>query len=258
LGSEAEPLSKRRSKSAKSNGRYYLAGGVVVLAVLAAVVLLSMSGHAATHTGTSTTSSSTSSTTSSSKPVILYVNQGNGAVNDSNFGDLLSTATSQGFNTVFFQVYRSGDLLFTTSDLAGFVTQAHAKGLQIYFALFFTAADETIPTAIYTDGEDGINLDMSTLPFSAQTILFDQLSADYSGKTAITTTNFTLSLRPDLLIFETYATADQLYIHPGIIAGVEVSSGETAQEYHQQFQYALSNSNGVMVFDYDHLVKYGL
>ena len=43
-----------------------------------------------------------------SKPIILYVNQGNGVVNGSNFGELLSTATSHGFNTIFFQVYRSG------------------------------------------------------------------------------------------------------------------------------------------------------
>jgi hypothetical protein len=101
-------------------------------------------------------------------------------------------------------------------------------------------------------------LDMSTLPIAAQTTLFDQLSSSYSGRTAITTDIFTLSLKPDLLVFETYSAGDQEYIHPGIIASVEVSPGETAQEYDQQFQYALSNSNGVMVFDYDHLVKYGL
>ena len=44
----------------------------------------------------------------------------------------------------------------------------------------------------------------------------------YSGKTAITTTDPTLPLNPDLLVVETYAPGDQQYIHPGIIAGVEV------------------------------------
>jgi len=188
----------------------------------------------------------------------LYVNQGNGAVNATNFGELLSTATSQGFNTIFFQVYRSGALLFTSSSLDQFVTQAHGQGLKIFFALYFTDATQTIPTSIYPDGEDGISLDMSTLPVATQTALFDELSSGYSGKTAITTYDFSLTLKPDLLVFETYAPGDQPYIHPGIIAGVEVVQGMNTQEYQQQLQYALNNSNGVMVFDYDHLVKYGL
>jgi len=206
----------------------------------------------------STAQSGSSSSSASSKPIILYVNQGNGAVNASNFGNLLSTATSQGFNTIFFQVYRSGTLLFTSSSLTQFVSSAHSEGLEIFFALYFTNSTQTIPSSIYSDGEDGINLDMSTLPVAAQTTLFDQLSSSYTGKTAITTFDFTLPLRPDLLVFETYASGDQQYIHAGVIAGVEVSPGETTQEYQQQFQYALKNSNGVMVFDYDHLVKYGL
>lgn len=218
------------------------------------------SNHGATTSQPSSTStrSVSSSTSNSQKWVILYVNQGNGAVNESNFGGLLYTANADGFNTIFFQVYRSGTLLFNAGTLEQFVASTHADGLQIFFALYFTNTTQTIPTSIYTDGEDGINLDMSTLPVSAQTTLFDQLSSGYSGQTAITTDNFSLALKPDLLVFETYSTSDQQYIHPGIIAGVEVSSGETIQEYNQQFQYALSNSSGVMVFDYDHLVKYGL
>ena len=46
------------------------------------------------------------------KPIILYINQGNGAVNESNFGAMLSFASRNGFNTVFFQVYYEGVLLF--------------------------------------------------------------------------------------------------------------------------------------------------
>jgi hypothetical protein len=232
------------------------------MAGIVAYLLVSASAHGqGATTGTSSSiaqSGSSSGTTASSKPVILYVNQGNGAVNASNFGELLSTATSQGFNTIFFQVYRSGTLLFTSSSLAQFVSSAHGQGLEIFFALYFTNSTQAIPSSVYSDGEDGINLDMSTLPVAAQTALFNQLSSSYSGKTAITTFDFTLPLRPDLLVFETYASGDQQYIHPGIIGGVEVSPGETTQEYQQQFQYALKNSDGVMVFDYDHLVKYGL
>lgn len=222
------------------------------------LISTSLHGQQEVSSSPSTTQSVWSASTVASKPIILYVNQGNGAVNESNFGNLLSTATSQGFNTIFFQVYRSGALLFTSASLNQFVAQAHGQGLKIFFALYFTNATQTIPTSIYSDGEDGVNLDMSTLQIATQTSIFDQLSTSYTGKTAITTFDFTLSLKPDLLVFETYASGDQQFIHPGIIAGVEVSSGETTQEYQQQFQYALNNSNGVMVFDYDHLVKYGL
>jgi hypothetical protein len=241
--------------------RYYLVGGIVVVAIVG-YLLISTSLHGQIETSSSlsstTQSGSASSNGASSKSIILYVNQGNGVVNESNFGNLLSTATSQGFNTIFFQVYRSGALLFTSSSLDQFVTQAHGQGLKIFFALYFTNTTQTIPTSIYSDGEDGISLDMSTLPIATQTVLFDELSSSYSGKTAITTYDFSLSLKPDLLVFETYASGDQPYIHPGIIAGVEVVQGMTTQEYQQQFQYALNNSNGVMVFDYDHLVKFGL
>jgi hypothetical protein len=255
-------LSRRNSRrnSAQSRAKYYLVGGIVLVAIVGyLLVSTSLHGQGGTSSSSSsTTQSASTSETSASKPIILYVNQGNGAVNGSNFGELLSTATSQGFNTVFFQVYRSGTLLFTSSDLVQFVTSAHDQGLKIFFALYFTNTSQTIPTSIYSDGEDGINLDMSTLPVSAQASLLGDLSSSYSGKTAVTSTDFTTTLRPDLLILETYGTAYDQYIHPGIIAGVEVSPGESTQEYQQQFQYALNNSSGVMVFDYDHLVKYGL
>ena len=185
------------------------------------------------------------------------MNQGNGVVNTANFGSLVQTATSHSFNTLFFQVYRSGTLLFDDSSLMGFVASAHAVGLKIFFALYFTNSSQTIPTSIYGDGEDGISLDVSTLPTGTQTTLFDDLSSSYSGKTAITTTDPTNPLRPNLLVLETYLAGDQQYIHPGIIAGVEVVATSSQQDYQQQVQYALANSDGVMVFDYSGLVKSG-
>ncbi|MDA4131984.1 MAG: hypothetical protein OK454_02495, partial [Thaumarchaeota archaeon] len=90
-----------------------------------------------------------------------------------------------------------------------------------------------------------------------QTTLFDQLSSSYSGKTAITTTDPTLPLSPDLLVVETYAAGDQQYIHSGMIAGVEVVATSSRQDYERQLQYALANSDGVMVFDYAGLLKSG-
>jgi hypothetical protein len=42
-----------------------------------------------------------------------------------------------------------------------------------------------------------------------------------------------------------------------MIASVGVFTTSTLQQYDQEFQYALSNSDGVMVFDYAGLVKAG-
>ena len=232
----------RRRSSLPRGTRYYVLAGVLVVAAISGYLLENSGNH---FVG------------SGSKPVILYVNQGNGFVNQSNFGALLSTAKSHGFNTIFFQVYRTGTLLLGDSVLSQLVTSTHDHGLKIFFALYFTNTTQTIPTSIYSDGEDGISLDMSNLPLSTQTTLFDQLSSGYSGRTAITTLDFTLPLRPDLLVLETYAPTDQPYIRPGIIASVEVAATASQQEYANQVQYAVSDSDGVMVFDYHGLVKAG-
>jgi len=226
--------------------RYYLLGGVAVAAIVGYLLL-----------STSFQGQGKSPTTTASKPIILYVNQGNGIVNASNFAQLLATTTSHGFNTIFFQVYRSGTLLFTTGTLSQLVASAHGQGLKIFFALYFTNATQAIPTSVYADGEDGVSLDMSTLPIGAQTTLFNQLSSSYSGKTAITTTDFSLALKPDLLVVETYGVGNDQYIHAGVVASVGVFDTSSRQDYQQQFQYALSNSDGVMVFDYAGLVKAG-
>jgi len=192
------------------------------------------------------------------KPVILYVNQGNGVVDGSNFAAMLSSARSHGFNTVFFQVYRAGSLLFNGSELGGFVTDAHSQGLKIFFALYFTSASQMLPQSIYGLGEDGISLDMSTLPPSSQQGLFVNLQVGYhSGETAITTTNASLALKPDILVLETYGAGSQGLIRHGIIASVGVFATASKADYEQQFQYALNNSDGVMVFDYAGLAKSG-
>jgi hypothetical protein len=191
------------------------------------------------------------------KPVILYVNQGNGVVNGSNFAPMLDFASSKGFNTVFFQTYRQGALLFTPGELGGFVNETHSHDLKIFFALYITNASQTLPTAVYGLGEDGISLDMSTLDAPAQESLLAGLRASYHGETAVTTTDLTSTLKPDLLILETYGPETQQYIRDGIVASVGVFATSSETDYHSQFAYALSNSSGVMVFDYAGLVKSG-
>src|SRR6266480_887399 len=253
-------MRNRRRNAARPDGRYYLAGGIAIAAIIGYLLVSpSFQGRGETSTATTftKTTQSTSGTTPSSKPIILYVNQGNGAVDGSNFAGLLDTANSHGFNTIFFQVYRSGTLLFTDSSLNQFVASSHGKGLKIFFALYFTNSSQKIPASIYVDGEDGINLDMSTLPIDAQTSLLDSLSSAYSGQTAITTTNPTLPLNPGMLIVETYGAGNDQYIHHGIIASVGVFATSSRQDYDQQFHYALANSDGVMVFDFAGLLKAG-
>lgn len=190
------------------------------------------------------------------KPIILYVNQGNGAVNGSNFGQMLSFASSHGFNTIFFQAYREGNLLFGRSQLSLFVNQSHAEGLKIFFALYITNSSQTIPGAVMGLGEDGISLDMPALDTSAQEVLLQALSQCHC-QTGVTTTDMGSPLRPDLLILETYGPSLQQYIRPGVVASVGVFATSSRSDYQHQYQYALANSDGVMVFDYAGLLKSG-
>jgi hypothetical protein len=190
------------------------------------------------------------------KPVILYVNQGNGVVNGTNFGTMLIFASSHGFNTIFFQVYRAGVLLFSSGELSSFANQSHAQGLKIYFALYFTSSSQSVPSAIFGLGEDGISLDVSTLSLSTQESLLSDLAACHC-QTAVTTTDMNSPLEPDLLVLETYGAGSQQYVRHGIIASVGVFATSSLADYQSQFQYALSNSDGVMVFDYAGLLKSG-
>ncbi|MDA4122475.1 MAG: hypothetical protein OK456_04750 [Thaumarchaeota archaeon] len=235
-----------------------LLGVATVAVVIIGFVLLVPRGGPAQSNSTTTPSGVTSTTSApSSKPIILYINQGNGVVNQSNFGALLAFASSQGFNTLFFQVYRQGDLLFTPSQLTSFVAQAHDSGLKIFFSLYITDPSQQLPTSIYPLGEDGVSLDMSSLTVSSQQSFYSDLSDAYGGTKAITTDDMTLPLSPNLLVLETYGTQYQQFIHPGIVAGVEAVQATSKSDYQQQFQYALANSDGVMVFDYAGLLKTG-
>ena len=217
----------------------------IVLVTIALIILISAGVFLLTQ------KNQTLSLTQSNKPVILYVDQGNGVVSTADFTALTSFANADGFNTIFFQVYRSGTLLFSVSNLTYFVSSAHAADLKIFFALYFTSPDQLIPASLYNLGEDGINLDMSTLSHSSQSNLLSTLQQNYKqGQTAVTALNFTTNLRPNLLILETYQSSDQSFIRHGIIASVEPLALSSKQEYTSQFQYALQNSDGVMVFEY--------
>ncbi|MGI0091623.1 MAG: hypothetical protein ACREBS_07940 [Nitrososphaerales archaeon] len=227
---------------------------LVIVAIVAIILMISAGSFFLAQKTTSTNSTAIES----NKRVILYVNQGNALVSTANYTALLNYAKSNNFNTIFFQVYRNGELLFSQSNLTYFVETAHIEKLKIFFALYFTSSSQQIPASIYGLGEDGINLDMSTLSSSAQNNLLSTLRQNYNrGETAVTSTNFATTLKPDLLILETYLASDKLYIHPGIIASVEPLATSSKQDYETQYQYALANSDGIMVFDYYGLLRTG-
>lgn len=196
------------------------------------------------------------SQSSVAKPIILYINQGNGVVDESNFGTMLSFASSEGFNTIFFQIYREGVTLFAPSQLNFFVNHTHAAGMKIFFALYITNSSQTIPTTIFNLGEDGISLDMSALSIPSQEGLLQELGS-CGCQTAVTTTDMTSPLKPDLLVLETYGSTYDQYIRQGVVASVGVFTTTSQANYQSEYQYALNHSDGVMVFDYAGLVKSG-
>lgn len=252
------------SKRRRGNRRFrrsttpLVIGGIIVIIIALSAIAFLLFDHKSITLSTSTSLSGTTvEQPTTDKPVILYVNQGNAVVNQSNYPALLSFAKSEHFNTIFFQVYRGGELLFSQGQLTFFVTSAHDQNLSIFLALYFTAPTQQIPASIYGLGEDGISLDMSALSTDVQSNLLVTLQHNYNGKTAVTTSDLASTLKPDLLILETYQLSDRQYIRPGIIASVEPLATTNVQEYQSQFQYALSNSDGVMVFDYYGLLQKG-
>jgi len=267
LSSSGKNQSKqKKGNTGRRNQRQFGRGGkprslaipiviaIIVIIVIAVGVYYATSGHSTQ----STSSSGTTVFNPENKPVILYVNQGNAYVGQNSFANLTKFALDHKFNTIFFQIYNAGDLIFNGSALNYFVLNAHLFHLSIYFALYFTKPNQTIPSSIYSYHEDGISLDMSTLPNTTQTNLLSTLQQNYqSGKTAVTTYNFNTKLKPDLLIFETYTNSTTQYIHSGVIASVEVAQTTSKANYLSQLNYVLDNSNGVMVFDYYGLLKSG-
>jgi hypothetical protein len=133
--------------------------------------------------------------------------------------------------------------------------------LKIFFALYFTGQNQLIPASIYGLGEDGISLDMSALSSTVQSNLLGTLKQNYkAGLSAVTSTNLTTTLHPDMLILETYQvqnSSSDAFIHPGIIASVEPLAMQSESAYSSQYRYDLHNSDGVMVFDYYGLLKTG-
>ena len=232
-------MATRRNRDRRRNRRRtaYVVIAVVLLATVAVAFYLGQSR--------------------SVKPVILYVNQGNGVVDTSNFAAMLSFASSHGFNTVFFQVYRQGVLLFDGPELANFVNESHSANMKIFFAFYITNSSQTLPDGVFGFSEDGISLDMSALSTAAQESELANLQSIYHGETAVTTTDMASPLKPDLLVLETYGSAAQQYVRHGTVASVGVFATSSRQDYDSQFQYALDNSDGVMVFDYAGLVRSG-
>jgi hypothetical protein len=253
-----KPARKGKPHGEKQSSRRFLLPFAVTLLVVVIVVgvgeYLLFGGH--TNVGHSST------TATSSKPVILFENQENSPVNQGNFGNFVDFARSNGFNTIFFQISYKGSLLACCNDISSlksYVTGAHVLGVKIFFVLSFSNSSQGLPSSfIYSAGEDGIDLDMSTLPYSNQQTLLSSLKGNFSGTTAVTTYNFTTTLKPNWLIFETYNwPSDQQYLSSRVIGSVEVVAASDNAQYRSWFLSVLSGSAGVMVFDYSALKNYG-
>lgn len=64
-------------------------------------------------------------------------------------------------------------------------------------------------------------------------------------------------LKPNLIILKTYLPEQKQFIRDGIVVSVGVFTTSAYDDYEQQLPYALQNSDGVMVFDYEGLLKRG-
>jgi hypothetical protein len=75
------------------------------------------------------------------------------------------------------------------------------------------------------------------------------LESGFTGTTAITKADMSSSLRPNLLILETYMKSTQQFIRSGVIGSVGVIATAGRADYLSQYNYTLQNGDGVMVFD---------
>src|SRR5579863_3625747 len=114
----------RRQKSAWSRRAPIIIACAIIIVIVVGSTFFVLNQNKKDNTTTNSTTSAVSSD-SESKPIILYINQDNGAVNESNINQMLQYASVRGFNTIFFQIYHNGALMFTTSQLSYFVGVAH-------------------------------------------------------------------------------------------------------------------------------------
>ena len=92
---------------------------------------------------------------------------------------------------------------------------------------------------------------------AAQEAFLSSLESGFSGTTAVTTSDMSSTLNPNLLVLETYAKDTRQFIRSGVVGSVGVFATASNADYQSQFDYALQNSDGVMVFDYYGLSKAG-
>jgi len=190
------------------------------------------------------------------KPIILYVNQGNGFVEPQKFGDLLTFAKRFGFNTIMFQVYRSGSFLYSLEDMNKFARDAEKAGFRFHASLYISKEGEKMDLVAQLRA-DGINLDMPTISLDWQSRYISWVRQLFKGPVSVTTANAQYPLKPDLVILETYGRENLRYVRPGMVGSVGVWLTKDKDDYLDQVNLVLTKSDGVMVFDYAGLLRKG-
>lgn len=249
-------------RSRRSKGRSRLIPVTIILIIISAYAYTVLTpppvqeGPIATTFTPIPTPPITTTTATVVKPIILYVNQGNGFVEPDRFGDLLAFAKRFGFNSVMFQVYREGSFLYSLDDMNKFHDKSTRAGMRFYPSLFISKDGEKIDLISQLSAE-GMNLDMPSLSLDWQSRYIAAVRQLFKGPVSVTTSNAQYPLRPDLLILETYGRENLRYVRPGVVGSVGVWLTTDKGDYLDQVSYVLAHSDGVMVFDYAGLLRKG-
>ncbi len=250
-------MSQERPRRSKTRGRLVILAVIVIIVASYAYTVLTPppvpEGPIAT---TFTPIPTPPTTTTGVKPIILYINQGNGFVEPDKFADLLAFAKRFGFNAVMFQVYRSGSFLYSLDDMNKFHDESARAGVRFYPSLFISKDGEKIDLISQLRAE-GMNLDMPSLSLDWQSRYIAALRQLFKGPVSVTTPNLQYPLTPDLLILETYGRENLRYVRPGAMGSVGVWLTTDKGDYLDQVNYVLAHSDGVMVFDYAGLLRKG-
>ena len=197
--------------------------------------------------------------TNSNKPVILYYNYAEQPFKTSDFPNLVSFASSHGFNTLMIVVYINHEAIFNKSVLQGFYSYAKSQNITFVPSFYIESLNDTINVS----GFSWVNLDMEKLSQVQQRIYYDTINSSVPLVSVTMPYGVSNYFQTRMLIVESYASEpvfwlEQMsYSHYGAICSVHMGNVNSEQEYLSEFKYCLKYSEGVMVFDYPSLAKAG-
>ncbi len=196
---------------------------------------------------------------SQDKPVILYFDYLEQPFQPSNFSNIVSFASSHGFNTLMIVVYINHKQIFNDTVLQDFYTYARSQNVTFVPSFYIMSSNDSFDAR----GFNWINLDMERLSSDAQSAFFSSVNQNFSLVSVTMPYGAIQTFYTKMLIVETYDSLpkfwlDQLlYSHGGTICSVHVRFVHSESDYRQEFQYCFRYSDGGMVFAYPQLEKAG-